>query len=335
MGSGKVEDIAQIVHQEQTGLDLLAAHRPIDPDGNFFFDRCRNTFASFILFVMLAFYNAMPHRSASILLILLLAFLCVPVLSQTSSLSGKLKSSPNLAVTEAGGWKTIHRGVEFRKMKLERKEPTQSIELKLVRFDPRRVVSQIVRSMKYQLRGANVKTLAEKSGAMAAINANYFDENGRPVGYLTLGETRINSQVSKSDLFTGIFGIRNFVPFIMHRDQFIPEQADEALQAGPLLLNRGKALEVTRGAGRKSRRALIALDSEQRILIAVVDTVLGGLSWVELQEIFSAPQWQLQTPDLLNLDGGGSAQMYVNGAQLKELVPGTTDVPVAIGFFPK
>ena len=277
----------------------------------------------------------MPARSASILLVLLIGFLSVPVLSQSPNSSVKLKSSPNLAVTQAGSWKPIQKSVEFRKMTLERKDPSQVIELKLARFDPRRVVPHIVRSTSYQLRGANVKTLAEKSGALAAINANYFDEKGRPVGYLAIGEARVNAQVSKSDLFTGIFGTRNFVPFIMHRDEFTPEQADEALQAGPLLLNRGAALEVRRGAGRKSRRALIGIDNQQRIVIGVVDSILGGLNWVELQEIFLAPQWQLQTTDLLNLDGGGSAQLYVNGSQLKELVSGTTDVPVAIGFFPK
>ena len=218
---------------------------------------------------------------------------------------------------------------------LERKEPSQLIELKLLRFDPHRVVPHIVRSTSYQLKSANAKILAEKSGALAVINANYFDERGRPVGYLAVGEARINAQISKSDLFTGIFGTRSLVPFIMHRDEFTPERADEALQAGPLLFNRGRALEVSRGAGRKSRRALIGIDDQQRVLIGVVDSLLGGLTWVELQEIFSAPQRHLQTTDLLNLDGGGSAQLYVNGSQVKELVSGTTDVPVAIGFFPR
>ena len=67
----------------------------------------------------------------------------------------------------------------------------------------------------------------------------------------------------------------------------------------------------------------------------MTDTLFGGLTWVELQECFGSAQWQVQTTDLLNLDGGGSAQLYVRGAQFEEYVPGTTDVPVAIGFFSK
>jgi len=68
---------------------------------------------------------------------------------------------------------------------------------------------------------------------------------------------------------------------------------------------------------------------------AATDAVLGGLSFVELQELFSNPKWQLDTPELLNLDGGGSAQLYFRLGRLEESVPGTSEVPVAIGFFAK
>ena len=60
---------------------------------------------------------------------------------------------------------------------------------------------------------------------------------------------------------------------------------------------------------------------------------LGGLHWPELQEIFSAAPWQIQVTDLLNLDGGGSAQLYVKAGKFEEMVAGTVEVPVAIGFF--
>ena len=231
-----------------------------------------------------------------------------------------------------GSWRVIQKGTEFRKVALERAEPHHIIDLKLVRFDTRWVVPRIARSLQYDLAGANVKTLAEKSGAIAMINANYFDEKGMPLGFLK-ASNEANPNISPSPLFTGIFAIKNQVPFIIHRDQFVPRQADEALQAGPLLLLKGAVLTVERGAGRQSRRALIGIDREQRLIIAVTDTMFGGLTWAELQEFFGSAQWHAQTADLLNLDGGGSAQLYVRGAQFEEYVPGTVDVPVAIGFF--
>ena len=277
----------------------------------------------------------MAHRRSRFLFLLFLWFPAVALAQPAGLPVYRLQNSPGLTVTEPGSWKAIHKGAEFRKLTLQRSEPHQMIDLKMVRFDTRWLIPRIVRSLQLKLKAANVKTLAEKSGAMAAINANYFDEKGRPLGFLKAAGDGANAPVSKSSLFTGIFAVKDRSPFIIHKDHFSPELADEGLQAGPLLLAKGIALPVTRGAGKQSRRALIGIDKEQRLTIAVTDSLFGGLTWVELQEIFGAGQWQVQTVDLLNLDGGGSAQLYVKGAQLEEHVPGTTEVPVAIGFFQK
>lgn len=243
----------------------------------------------------------------------------------------RLRSNPGLAVVETGPWKQAGKGVEFRRAILERAEPHYLLELKLARFDVRRVVPRIILSTHYFLKASDVKTLAEKSGAIAAINANYFDEKGKPLGFLKTARQTVNPGISKSSLYTGIFAVKDWLPFIAHRDGFHGSQADEALQAGPLLIHKGIPLTVSRGAGRHSRRAVIGLDSEQKLLVAVTDNVVGGLSWVEIQELFGGVL--LQATDLLNLDGGGSAQLYVRGLNGQELAPGSSLVPVAIGFF--
>jgi hypothetical protein len=245
-----------------------------------------------------------------------------------------LKNSPALSVIEVGGWKKIQNGLELRRMTLERSQPRQVVTLQLARFDTQWTTPHIIHSSRYNLNGTDVKTLAEKSGALAAINGNYFDEKGRALGYLKSLAQKLNSQISKSSLFTGIFGVKDRQPFIVHRDRFDPQNADEGLQAGPLLLSGGQALRVTRGAEKQSRRALIATDRNQRWIIAVADSVLGGVNWVELQELFAFEQWQINAVELLNLDGGGSAQLYVKSAQVEEFIPGSSDVPVAVGFYP-
>jgi uncharacterized protein YigE (DUF2233 family) len=273
-----------------------------------------------------------------------LRFLCVSLLLCALPCSGaaqgtpgaghRFKNSPALAIADAGSWRAIQSGSEFRKVTLERRDPYQIIELKLFRFDSRGIVPRVVRSQMYSLKSANVKTLAEKSGAIAMINANYFDGNGKPLGFLKVLGEEINPNVSKSELFTGIFAIKDRLAFIVHRDHFVPGEADSALQAGPLLLAKGAALTVTRGAERQFRRSVIGIDSGQRVILAVTDTLFGGLTWVELQEFFGSAEWRAQTSDLLNLDGGGSTQVHVRGSQFEEYVAGTAEVPVAIGFFP-
>ncbi|MGH7812135.1 MAG: phosphodiester glycosidase family protein, partial [Candidatus Binatia bacterium] len=183
--------------------------------------------------------------------------------------------------------------------------------------------------------GASSKTFAQKGGAIAVINANYFDERGRPLAYLKTAEKEINRGVSKHALYTGVFGLRNGSPFVTHRDEFNPSQASEALQSGPLLIHRGAPVDVMRGLSRYARRAIVGIDKDGRVIVAVTDAVLGGLSFAELQELFANPKAQLDTPDLLSLDGGGSAQLYLKAGKFEEWVVGTTEVPVAIGFFTK
>src|SRR5581483_5913299 len=135
-------------------------------------------------------------------------------------------------------------------------------------------------------------------------------------------------------LYTGVFGVGDGGPFVLHRDEFQPADAKEALQCGPLLLHRGAPVEIAAGLGRIARRAVIGIDKQGQMIVAVTDAVIGGLSFAELQELFANPRWQLETPELLNLDGGGSAQLYVKAGKFEDWLPGTTEVPVASGSLP-
>jgi uncharacterized protein YigE (DUF2233 family) len=262
-------------------------------------------------------------------------YLILPVASAFSQARAKAKIGATLTVTEVGTWKPIQRGVEYRKIILERAEPSYTLELKLVRVDSRIIAPRILTADDFQLKAATAKTFAEKSGAIAAINANYFDTKGRPLAFLKTATKEINATVSRHALYTGIFGVRDSSPFVAHRDEFQSAQAGEALQSGPLLLQRGTSVEIMPGLGRYARRAAIGVDKEERVIIAATEAVIGGLSFAEMQEMFSDPKWQIQTTDLLNLDGGGSAQLYVKSGKFEEWLAGTSEVPVAVGFFAK
>lgn len=248
---------------------------------------------------------------------------------------GQGKVGATLSVSDAGAWKRIQKGVEFRKIVLARTEPGYELELKLFRLDGQFIVPRVLYAGQFQLKSTNAKTFADKSGAIAVINANYFDEKGRPLAYLKTAEKEINRSVSKHRLYTGVFGLSDAGPFVIHRDDFQPAQASQALQSGPLLLHHGTTVEGMGGVTRSARRSVVGIDKDNRILIGVTDALIGGLTFAELQELFSHSKWRLETIELLNLDGGGSAQLYVKSGNFEEWLPGTTDVPVAIGFFNK
>jgi uncharacterized protein YigE (DUF2233 family) len=245
----------------------------------------------------------------------------------------KLKSSPGITVISVGVWKPLAKGIEHRKVVLEREVPANTLDLSLYRFDTDLIVPRVIYAAHYNLKSTDVKNLAQKSGALAAINANYYDPQGQPLAFLKTAVKTVNPRVSTAAIYSGIFAVKNGKPFFANRSAFEPATADEGIQAGPLLLLGGSAQPITGAPNRPSRRALIGIDKDERLFIAVTDKLLGGVTWAELQELFTAPQWQLQARDLLALDGGASAQLYIKSGKHEELIPGTAEVPVAIGFF--
>jgi uncharacterized protein YigE (DUF2233 family) len=271
------------------------------------------------------------------LILTLTIVLLLGVSGQTGSPEAplKLKSSPGMAMISSGAWKPIGKGIEHRKVTLERAGPANELDLTLYRFDTSLIVPRVIYAAQHNLKSSDVKTLAQKTAALAAINANYYDPQGQPLAFLKTAIKTVNPRVSAAAIYSGIFGVKDRQPFIAHRNEFVPEQVDEGIQSGPLLLLGGSAQPITSAPNRPSRRALIGIDKDQRLFIAVTDKLLGGLTWAELQELFTAPQWQLQAQDLLALDGGASAQLYIKSGKYEDLIPGTADIPVVIGFFDK
>ncbi len=141
-----------------------------------------------------------PFTSA--LIVLALFFQTVPLQGQTA---GRFKISGTLSATDLGSWRTIQKGVEQRKIAFLRSEPNYTLELRLLRFDPKIISARILSSGDFQLKGATAKDFVEKSGAIAAINANYFDERGRPLAYLKTGEQRDQSRTSPNTHSTPAF----------------------------------------------------------------------------------------------------------------------------------
>ena len=167
-------------------------------------------------------------RSFSLLMLSSLTLAATFTSAQAPAPAAKPKVSSTLAVRKPGDWKLLDSGIEHRKMTLERSDPSYSFDLNLVRFGRQRVLARIISSGQFQLKSADAKTLAQRSGAVATINANYFDEKGKPLAFLKTANQEINRSVSKHALYTGVFGVQDSTPFIVHRDEFQLTDAQEA-----------------------------------------------------------------------------------------------------------
>ena len=168
--------------------------------------------------------------------------------------------------------------------------------------------------------------LAEKLGAAVVLNAGYYDEKGRPMGYFRSGGKVFNSLVlhrgRKTFLHYGaLFAVerKDGRPKIVSREHFEDSRVSEAFQAGPLLVMDGKpvpGLSRYREYLRASRRTVVGLDAEDRLVVLVSEAETRGISWCELQAFLVLPESKggLGVRGAMNLDGGSSSQLWVRGA---------------------
>ena len=127
---------------------------------------------------------------------------------------------------------------------------------------------------------------------------------------------------------------------IVNRDSFEPLGVTEAVQAGPRLLSGGSRIKGLREASAFSKRSGVCIDGEHRLIIFGVSSGFLGMSIEQLQELLMRPE--IGCVDALNLDGGGSAQLWINGkipgasrSFAEIFVQGTDTVPVALALVPK
>lgn len=192
------------------------------------------------------------------------------------------------------------------------------------------------------------REIAIHSGAILTINANFFDEKGDPLGVVLSGGTLKHRPHRSGRTLSGIFQVkaplRNIpseIPSsveppspglpelsIIHRDIFTPERVLEAIQAGPRLVIAGTPAPGVRDTV-STRRAGICIATSGDIIVFCVSSGLFAVDMRSLQELLVSPA--IGCSDALNLDGGGSAQLYVRSAASSQSPPGSSPTTAPIG----
>ena len=234
-------------------------------------------------------------------------------------------------------WEKLGNGIEQTNFKMNG-DSIISSSIAIVRSDMRSHRLATIRASEFGWKHATVQALCKASGAVACINANFFDEQGKPLG-LVMSRGIIHQRIHKGGgLLTGILYVTPKSIGIAYRDTFLPDGVVEAVQAGPRLVSKGIAVEGLRESSRSSNLSGICLDAQHRVVIFRVTSGVFGGSLHQLQSVLAHPS--IGCIDALNFDGGGSSSMYISGeiqghagAVREENFPGTDEVPVAIGLF--
>jgi uncharacterized protein YigE (DUF2233 family) len=227
-------------------------------------------------------------------------------------------------------WQKIDEGFEVMSMQLESQAYGTSSRLKILRINPDRFPIRVIDSRAFGVDRMEIKALARRAQALAAINGGFFLPDYRPLGILIV-DGRPANPLRKADW--GVFLMQDKRPRIIHTNEFhIEGSITQALQVGPRLVVEGKEKIMKKQVARRS--ALGITRNQQIILLNTEDT---EVYLQDLARIFGLPPSEggLDCRDALALDGGGSAQMYAEYKSLNIDIPGQWAVPNGIGVFKK
>jgi exopolysaccharide biosynthesis protein len=235
-------------------------------------------------------------------------------------------------------WDKLGSGLEQTNFKING-DSIISSSIAIVRSDMQSHRIATIRASEFGWKHATVQALCKASGAVACINTNFFDEQGKPLG-LVISRGIIHQKIHKGGgLLTGVLFVTPKSVGVAFRDTFSTEGVVEAVQAGPRLVSKGAIVEGLKESARSSNLSGICIDAQQRVSIFRVTSGVFGGSLHQLQNVLTQPQ--IGCVEALNFDGGGSSSMYISGeiqghagAVREENFPGTDEVPVAIGLFP-
>lgn len=233
-------------------------------------------------------------------------------------------------------WKEITSGLEYTKLQLPPSTSFVRSDLYLLRINLNdTTITGVHAPTHLGKKSTSVKAMVQKKNGLAGINANFFDTKNDSLGVFIVDTETLSSLHSGGKLLSGIFQIKQGIPSIISRSQFTPEMVTFAIQAGPRLIIDKRKTEVL-SQDQRSRRSGIALTQNGEVLLYATQLRFPGATLEEIQDALINSD--LGVTHALNLDGGGSSQLffYKDLDHKKETsITGGDEVTSAIVVLPK
>jgi uncharacterized protein YigE (DUF2233 family) len=198
-------------------------------------------------------------------------------------------------------------GVEHRQIVLAESESDERATLDLALFSTKLAALQVIDNPSGE---DNLAAVMRRENCLAGVNGGYFDPENKPVGLLISGGKMI-APFRKARLLSGVLVASTGRVQLLRTAEYSPKRkADEALQCGPFLVDRGQpvpGLDDTRAA----RRTFVFTSGPDRAAVGSCTLVtLAQLAKI-LATTGSAPDLKVQRA--LNLDGGSSSAFWFAG----------------------
>ncbi|HZS79027.1 MAG TPA: phosphodiester glycosidase family protein [Ktedonobacteraceae bacterium] len=262
-------------------------------------------------------------RLCFLLCLLLLALLAcdIPVISQNTA------TSPTTTDGTPGGsqlniWKTVAPGVEVRFEDWKNGEGDDDT-VAIARFN----LQDVQLSVGYAPdKPEFLNGWVKQEQALAIINGGYFDQNEQATALVISNGQAYGQSYSG---FGGMLSVdaQGHVELRSLRDQpYSPnEQLEQAVQSSPMLVLNGKRTQFNADAS-QTRRSVVAMDRQGRLLFISSPGQVFSLDELADQLVSS----DLGIVNALNLDGGSSTGLMVNGKNGQQQVNVDSLVPLPL-----
>ncbi len=171
--------------------------------------------------------------------------------------------------------------------------------------------------------------LAKANGGICAINGSFFkfEQGINTIDYNSVDYIRKENKTLATNTYTGknrsmhqrgALAIFNSKFYILKADELKDWeryiQAQEVITSGPLLRVSGndQTLEQSSFYITRHPRTAVAITESGNIILFTVDGRAKESQGMTLEELLKTLRW-LGAKDILNLDGGGSTTMYIEG----------------------
>jgi len=213
-------------------------------------------------------------------------------------------------------WETLQKGVDHQVISY------QNGHIHLYRLHLKKIQLDLLDARQYGMNAMSVRDFAVKSNALLVINGGFFQEGFAPLGLMIQKGKQLNPL---RRVEWGVFYIEKDLPKITHARKFeINPDITTALQSGPRLVIAGTIPSLVPGT--RSQRSAIGMTANNEVILAITQNVLLTLS--EWAQIISQ-----HCTYALNLDGGGSSQLFQQLRGQELFIAGITPVPNAFAVF--
>jgi hypothetical protein len=232
----------------------------------------------------------------------------------------------NPSPLDALSYQTLQPGLEYAVVQPFAQDPAK---LHLLKVDLKKFKIHPIQAPDLKAPLLSVKTMVQKSGALAAINANFFDTRNQPLG-LVLEDGKLQNPPHDVSWYAAFLVKGDRAQIAKIRNKTV-EGYEQGVQAGPRLVVSGSPPKLKVESSPKSA---VGIDSKGHVVFVVSE---GSVEINRLAKFLaqSAKTGGAGLFQALNLDGGSSTQFFAKIGDFELNIPGLNQVPVALGVFKK